>query len=239
VVTSGVGAVSPHLDDVALSCAGLLAAHPGSSMVTAFAGGPGSVDPVTEWEELSGIFGPGADIVGARRQEDVEASSELGSTFHHLDHWDHQYRTPTYGYRGPTARADLVQAVAQDLEVLIDASAPTTWAIPLGLSHPDHQLAAEACLDIVARLSDIEWLVYEELPYAVYLPETVLEATANLASRGFDLRPAEGIELAPDTVAKRRAVDCYRSQLRPLGPAVDAALDAPERIYRLVPTPSR
>ena len=234
-MTSGVGAVSPHLDDVALSCAGLLAAHPGSSMVTAFAGGPASVDPITGWEELSGIFRPGADIVATRREEDAAASSELGSTFHHLEHWDHQYRTSTYGYPGPTARADLVQAVAQDLEVLIDASAPTIWAIPLGLSHPDHEVTAEACLEVAAKLSDIEWLVYEELPYAVYLPDKVIEATATLRSRGLALQPAEGIEMDTDTAAKRRAVDCYRSQLGPLGVAVDAALSSPEQIHRLVP----
>jgi LmbE family N-acetylglucosaminyl deacetylase len=226
--------VSPHLDDVALSCAGLLAAHPGSSMVTAFAGGPGSVDPVTGWEELSGMFRPGADIVGARRHEDEQASTVLGSTFHHLEHWDHQYRTPTYGYPGPSLRADLVQAVAQDLEVLIDASAPTAWAIPLGLSHPDHEVTAAACLEVVGKFTDIDWLVYEELPYAVYLPEKVIGATANLRTRGFELRPVEGIEISADIPGKRRAVECYRSQLGPLGPAVDAAVDSPERIHRLV-----
>jgi LmbE family N-acetylglucosaminyl deacetylase len=223
------------LDDVALSCAGLLTAHPGSSMVTTFAGGPASVDPITGWEELSGIFRPGADIVGVRRAEDVRAASELGATVHHLEHWDHQYRTPTYRYRGPTAHADLVQAVAQDLEVLVDASAPTIWAIPLGLSHPDHRVAAEACLEVAAKLTDIEWLVYEELPYAVSLPRKVLKAKQSLRSRGLTLRPVEGIEVDVDTAAKWRAVDCYRWQLGPLGDAVDAAVNSPERIHRLVP----
>jgi LmbE family N-acetylglucosaminyl deacetylase len=204
-------------------------------MVTAFAGGPPSVDPVTAWEELSGFFRPGADIVGARRQEDVRAASVLGATFHHLEHWDHQYRTSTYGYPGPSVRVELVRAVAQDLEVLIDASAPTTWAIPLGLNHPDHEVTAEACLEVVEKLSDIDWLVYEELPYAVSLPEKVLGATANLRSRGFELRPAEGIEVSADVPGKRRAVDCYRSQLGPLGPAVDVAVNSPEQIHRLVP----
>ncbi len=53
-MSSALAAVSPHLDDLALSCANLLAVHPGSSLVTVFAGGPSSVDPVTGWEALSG-----------------------------------------------------------------------------------------------------------------------------------------------------------------------------------------
>jgi hypothetical protein len=88
---------------------------------------------------------------------------------------------------------------------------------------------------VVEKLSDIDWLVYEELPYAVSLPEKVLGATANLRSRGFELRPAEGIEVSADVPGKRRAVDCYRSQLGPLGPAVDVAVNSPEQIHRLVP----
>ena len=163
------------------------------------------------------------------------AAATFDAAFHHLGHWDHQYRNPTYGYPGPSVRADLVQAVGQDLEVLIDASAPTVWAIPLGLSHPDHEIAAEACLDVAQRLPDIDWLVYEELPYAVSLPDTVSEAVANLRSRGFVLESAVGIEVAVDIPAKRRAVDCYRSQVGSLGAGVDAALDATERIRRLVP----
>ncbi len=202
-------------------------------MVTAFAGGPSSVDPVTEWEELSGIFGPGADIVGTRRNEDALASAELGATYHHCDHWDHQYRTAVYGFRGPAERSALIRAVALDLESLIAGSAATTWAVPLGLAHPDHEVTAAACLEVAAHHPEVEWLVYEELPYAVYLPKKVRKAEANLRSRGFELRPAEGIEVSVDTPGKSRAVNCYGSQLQPLGPAVGVALETPEKLYRL------
>ena len=230
----GVGAVSPHLDDLVLSCAGLLAAHPGSTMVTVFAGGPASVDPVTEWEELSRVFPPGADIVGARRDEDARASAELGATFRHLDHWDHQYRNATYGFDGPTERSALVGAVALDLESLIVGAASTIWAVPLGIAHPDHEVTAAACLEVAADHPEVDWLVYEELPYAVYLPRKVVRAVANLRSRGFELQPAEGLAIAADIPGKTRAVNCYRSQLRPLGPAIDVALDTPETVHRLV-----
>jgi LmbE family N-acetylglucosaminyl deacetylase len=231
-VSSGVGAVSPHLDDLALSCAGILAAHSDSSLVTALAGGPAGVDPVTGWESLSGEFRPGDDIVGARRAEDSQASAMFSSECHHLDHWDHQYRNATYGYRGSTDPSELIRAVTVDLATLVDRSVLDTWIIPLGLSHPDHEITAAACLALVDQFPEIDWLVYEELPYAIYQPEVVVGAIADLQAKGFDLRPAD-IGGIPDRQRKRRVVNCYRSQLKPLGDAIDDAVSAPEQVHRL------
>jgi LmbE family N-acetylglucosaminyl deacetylase len=233
-VASGIGLVSPHLDDGALSCAGVLAAHAGSSMITVFAGGPPAVDPITGWEALSGFFDPGADIVGVRREEDRQASATVGASYEHLDHWDHQYRVPTYGYRGPTDDSALVRDVAADLEALISASGKSTWAMPLGLSHPDHQLTAAACVAVAGRLSDRQWLVYEDLPYAVYLPDTVGPAISLLRSSGFELEPTDVGQGSNDLESKWQAVNCYRSQLGPLGDAVATAVNTPEKVWRLV-----
>ena len=231
-MSPAVGAVSPHLDDLALSCATVLAARPGSSMVTALAGGPPSVDPITGWEALSGAFQPGADVVGARRAEDALAATMLGCHCRHLDHWDHQYRNATYGYEGPTDDAGLVRAVASDLGSLVQRATLGTWMIPLGLSHPDHVIAAAACLALVDEFPDVDWLVYEELPYAVYQPGAVGSAIAGLRSQGFDVQPA-GIETSPDPEGKRRVIDCYRSQVKTLGDGVDVAVNATERVHRL------
>ena len=41
--------------------------------------------------------------------------------------------------------------------------------------------------------------------------------------------------MSVDLPTKRRAVECYRSQVGPLGVGVDASVNAPERIRRLVP----
>ncbi len=231
-MSAGVGAVSPHLDDLALSCAGVLGTQSGSLMVTALAGGPSVVDPLTGWEALSGEFQPGADIVGVRREEDVRASALLDSDCHHLDHWDHQYRNPTYGYQGPTDSTELIRAITTDLARLVEGSALDTWIIPLGLSHPDHVITAAACLALVERFPDIEWLVYEELPYAVYQPEAVAGAMDDLRAQGFDLRPA-GLGGVPEMQGKRRVVGCYRSQLKSLGDGVEVALRSPEQVHRL------
>ena len=45
--------ISPHLDDAALSCCLLMAAHPGSYLTTVFADGPVSVRP-TSWAASPG-----------------------------------------------------------------------------------------------------------------------------------------------------------------------------------------
>ncbi len=201
-------------------------------MVTALAGGPAVVDPLTGWEAISGEFQPGADVVGARRAEDARAAAMLGCHVRHLDHWDHQYRNATYGYRGPTDGAGLVRALASDLGRLVESAALDTWMIPLGLSHPDHVIAASACLALVDEFPEVDWLVYEELPYAVHQPGAVGSAIADLRSLGFELRPA-GIEVDPDPMGKRRVIDCYHSQVKPLGDGVGTAVNAAERIHRL------
>jgi LmbE family N-acetylglucosaminyl deacetylase len=233
VTTSPVlGAVSPHLDDLALSCGSLLAAHPGSSMVTVFAGGPPSVEPVTDWEALSGAFQPGADIVGARRAEDRQAAAMLGCDTLHLEHWDEQYRHAVYGYRGPLGE-ELVQAVAADLGSVVDRLDLSTWLIPLGLMHPDHKITATACLAVVDRRPDLDWLVYGELPYAEFGGERVNRLLGRLRERGFQLEPSDLPGPVGRGPSKRQVVDCYSSQVGPLGDGVTLAVSAPERIHRL------
>ncbi|MGH9080760.1 MAG: PIG-L deacetylase family protein [Acidimicrobiales bacterium] len=232
-MTSALGAVSPHLDDLALSCAQVLAARPGSSMVTVFAGGPPSVDPVTGWEALSGMFEPGADIVGARRSEDIEAASLLGCQHRHLGFWDDQYRHSAYGYEGPQ-EDDLVRLISSDLEALVGRSEFSTWLIPLGIGHPDHVAAATACLAVVDRFPGLDWLVYEDLPYATYPAAKVTDLAARLGARGLELQPADDVELVGHGPSKLEVVGCYRSQLEPLGDGIAAAVDTPERIHRLV-----
>ena len=56
--------VSPHLDDAVLGCGRLLAAHPGATVITLYAGAPATYpDPPTRWDAIVG-FGPGDDVLG-------------------------------------------------------------------------------------------------------------------------------------------------------------------------------
>ena len=65
--------VSPHLDDAVLGCGRLMAAHPGATVVTLYAGAPAAYpDPMTHWDTLAG-FVPGDDVLAPRREEDAAA----------------------------------------------------------------------------------------------------------------------------------------------------------------------
>jgi len=200
-------------------------------MVTVFAGGPPAVDPLPWWDRRCGVVEPGDDVVGIRRAEDLAAAGVLSATVRHLDHWDNQYRGPTYGYREPDA--GLVEAIVADLELLLDEVDLDRWLVPLGILHPDHRAAATASCAVAARHPDVEWLVYEDLPYATLYRRDRQLALDGLPSRGFGLQ-AVPVDLTGEASSVREAaVRCYRSQLRGLGPEVGTALATPERIHRL------
>ena len=80
------------MDDAALSCGGLLSARPGSHVVTVFSGGPKSVRPLPTWDETSGSFKPGDNVMALRQVEDEDAMAVVGAHGHRLDFWDEQYR---------------------------------------------------------------------------------------------------------------------------------------------------
>src|ERR1700732_2299673 len=62
--------ISPHLDDAVLSCAQVLLAHPGSTVVTVFAGRP----PDGRWSSWDkACFRPGQDPMRVRQKEDRDA----------------------------------------------------------------------------------------------------------------------------------------------------------------------
>lgn len=228
--------MSPHLDDVALSCAGFLAARPGSVMVTVFAGGPTAVDPLPWWDRECGVFVPGDDVVGLRREEDRRGAAELSATVRHLDHWDSQYRDRAdYGYDGPGTEGELVDAVVADLEHVVEELDLEKWLVPLGIFHPDHRVTATACQQVAGRHPEVAWLVYEDLPYATLLPQVRRAAVETLGRRGFSLATARPADL--DAAShRRRAAACYRSQHRGLGQHLEAALATDERIHALVGT---
>src|ERR1051326_50105 len=82
-------AISPHLDDVALGCADLVAAHASAVVVTVVAGRPGPHE-LTGWRRRCG-FGPDDGVVGARREEDAAAVRVLGASPVWLEFLDRQY----------------------------------------------------------------------------------------------------------------------------------------------------
>ncbi len=88
--------LSPHLDDAALSCGGLIweQAQSGEevSLWTICAGDPpsGPLSPFAE--SVHARWGTGREASAARRAEDIRSCAILGAAFHHLSIPDCIYR---------------------------------------------------------------------------------------------------------------------------------------------------
>ena len=199
--------VSPHFDDGVFACGDLLAEHPGSTVITVFGDGPAS------------------GAVAEHREEDQEALEELESSPVWLPFWERRY--------GRTVTAAEIQPA---LEAAILMASPAAVAIPLGLLDRDHLLSHEAALPLVRRYPNIVWLAYEEALSRVLADGELLERLTGLARLG--IRPTRaGRSRLRTSARKRRAIECYRSQLRRLdesGQAGYVEATSPERFWRLL-----
>jgi LmbE family N-acetylglucosaminyl deacetylase len=219
VVSLGrVLAVSPHMDDAALSAGNFLAGCARPVVATVFAGFPERYGALTEWDASCG-FAEGDDVVAMRREEDRAAATHLGATANWLDFVDSQYRA------GDPPVVDLADNIAQ---IAADVAARTI-AMPLGIQHEDHRLTHDACAMLLRDRGDLvaNWVAWVDIPYRLWFPEQVTDRLKSLRSQGFQLR---SFEFAM-TDEKQRALDAYRSQADGLGE--EAMLDAarPEQLF--------
>jgi LmbE family N-acetylglucosaminyl deacetylase len=219
--------VSPHFDDAVLSCAHLLDAAAVAIVVTVFGGSP-TRRPlrVTSWDRRCG-FTVDDDVVAVRRAENQQATAELGVEAFDLDLVDAQYRR----------RACHADDVATALAPAVAAWRPTTVALPLGIGHSDHRLAAEGAL----RLTDgggSDRLAYAELPYAWRTPDLVAQRVSRLRAR-YGLVPLPVAGRLPSLKAK--ALAAYGSQLCALrlDGALDELAEQPEQLWHIAPGASR
>lgn len=216
--------VSPHLDDAVLSCGQLLAAHPGSTVVTLFAGIPDPDVPASDWDRRCG-FDSAAQAVAQRREEDRIALSLLEARAVWLDFLDNAY------HRYPTP--DEVAAALQ--QVLLEL-APDTVLFPMGLFHADHLLAHEACMRAVRALPDARCLVYEDVPYRAIQGQLQQRLMA-LAQEQVCLTPLR-LKAEGSAALKAHAVQAYASQLKGFGPGGLDDAEAPERCWCIEPLPA-
>jgi LmbE family N-acetylglucosaminyl deacetylase len=213
--------ISPHLDDAVLSCGQLLASHPGSTVITVFAGTPQDGQQATDWDGRCG-FRNAAEAMQARRREDETALALLGARPHWLGFCDSQY--------GITPRlddlSDALQAALLDL-------LPDVVLYPLGLFHSDHLLVHDAATAALAALTGALAFAYEDVPYRGRRSE-LQQRLAALASGGICATPAR-LHADGSDALKARAVQAYASQLHAFGAhgLDDAAM--PERCWRLEP----
>jgi LmbE family N-acetylglucosaminyl deacetylase len=223
--------VSPHLDDAVLGCAYLLAAHPGSTVVTVFAGRPASYPtPMERWDALCG-FVEGDEVHVARRAEDVAALAVLDATPVWLDFVEHSY----------LERSDWVGAdqVIDVLEATVRGLAPTAVVAPFGLGNPDHDVTHEAVMLLRDRLPEAAWFCFEDTGYK-HIPGLLAWRISRLFRRGVWPTPA-AVPVEVDHARKMAAVGCYPSQLRALEAdwqvGAKLAAPAPEQLWRLAAPP--
>ena len=225
--------ISPHLDDAALSCGGLIhrLAREGERVVivtVASADKPAGV-PVSWLMRRSHLaWRLGNTPFAVRRWEDVAAAETLGADYLHLGMVDAIYRLdsndrplyPTSTVAVPIHPSDLkcyrpyLSRRLQDL-LRVYGSGSLRVFCPLGAGqHIDHIVAREA-VEASCLPSIISY--YEDFPYArrtsvvrarlsrVAWPETWIQSS---------------VVLSPDEVEARiRAVACYNSQLHGLFPS--------------------
>jgi LmbE family N-acetylglucosaminyl deacetylase len=194
--------VSPHCDDAVFSCGWLLAAHPGSVVMTIFAAGPPCHARLTEWDQAAG-FEQGEDVMAQRRHEDARALALLSSYPLWLNFHDSQYqRSPAAG-RITLAVHSVMQAVQ-----------PHSIFVPWGLFHSDHTLASEACMVLRPAYPDRGWFLYEDAIYR-RIPGLLSERIARMRAHGIRAHPVT-VGTIRDSARKSEAIHCYRSQLRAL-----------------------
>jgi LmbE family N-acetylglucosaminyl deacetylase len=222
--------LSPHLDDAVLGCGNVLAAHPGATVITVFAGAPERYpEPMTWWDRLSG-FATGDDPLAARRAEDAGALGELGATPVWLDFVEHQY----------LERRDRVrpEAVVDTLTDAVAAHDPTLVLAPFGLANPDHDCVHEAALAVRERVPAPIWCCYEDTGYK-HVPGLLAWRVSKLFRSRLWPTP-QALPSAVDGAAKTSALGHYGSQLRALEAdwGLEEKLAAAEQCWRLDPPPA-
>jgi len=217
--------LSPHLDDVVLSCGGLIATQTQAGervlVVTFFAASPANDTPTAFARELKERWGGAEDPVAVRRAEDLAALHVLGAEGWHLPFTDCVYRLDAQTGEAyyPTVEAifaDLHPAEAAWSAVLRDAFlahigplAGTRLYAPLTVGHHvDHLLVQGMALDLLAGGHEV--LFYEDYPYA-----GDAEAIAAVLQRWpADCWTAQTVYLDAAAVrAKGDAVACHASQI--------------------------
>jgi LmbE family N-acetylglucosaminyl deacetylase len=178
--------LSPHYDDAALSCGGLLALLAASGrqprVAVIFGGEPDPKAPLTDFarfqHERWGL--PPGEVIAARRREEANAMRILGAKTELLPFADAIYRgeaytTETSLFAPPVAfEAALPEQIIQALDLPAIPDPEIRVYAPLALGgHVDHRLARVAGL----LLAEAGWPVwfYEDLPYALQTPEVVPE----------------------------------------------------------------
>ncbi|MBC8067462.1 MAG: PIG-L family deacetylase [Deltaproteobacteria bacterium] len=219
--------MSPHFDDVALSCGGTVAAAVAAGhdplIVTVFAGEPPPEQPLSEFaqiiHELMGWKGlAAAEVLRFRRSEDEAALRILQTRHVWLPHLDAPYRGPytqPHAFRGPLHAddAELAARIAADVLELWQATPDATVYLPLGVGHHVDHRVCFAITPILTRAGVRCWH-YEDFPYAAWAVDAVDQRLASVDTPFI----ARSLDVTSHIDRRMAAIQCYRSQLAYLFP---------------------
>jgi LmbE family N-acetylglucosaminyl deacetylase len=219
--------LSPHFDDAALSCGGLICEQTRqgtpAEIWTIFAGSPPSGTLSDFARTTHSLWGTGdaQETVALRRAEDREAAARLGASLIHFDFLDCIYRLSRRGLPlypetvfAPPHRADraLPRRIAHALRSGLLPGDVLVCPLALG-GHVDHVLVRRAAESLGRPLHR-----YADVPYVLSYPNTLRPAVAGMRAERFELSE-EGAQ------AWLRGVAAYGSQVDSLFKGSREALD--------------
>jgi LmbE family N-acetylglucosaminyl deacetylase len=211
--------LSPHLDDVALSCGGQVfqRTQAGESVLvaTVMAGDPqpGTISQFAD--KLHKRWSLANNVTATRRVEDVAACNVMGADYLHLSLPDCIYRQdPESGQFLYNSEQDIFGAVnpveapliARLVRLFSELPSTDQVLLPLGVgNHVDHQITRKAA-QLVLSMRFTAY--YEEFPYSQIenAVTTIVDAEDNWQ---VDLVPLTEDALS----AKIEAIACFRSQI--------------------------
>jgi LmbE family N-acetylglucosaminyl deacetylase len=229
--------MSPHYDDAALSCGGLIAqlsAGGEQAVVATLFGGKPDYDHLSPFARM--IHGrplANADLIDQRQAEERHALALLGAESRPGDFLDCIYRQDATQTRwlyaseaalfDPVDPADdaLVEELAHCLAALAPRPDQCVLYAPLAIgNHVDHQIAQRSAAILQRYGYDVRY--FEDYPYSVRDPAGLETRLAHLAKR--DRWHSHVIPLNPtDLQDKIDAILAYPSQLGVLFPGDGAA----------------
>lgn len=219
--------LSPHLDDVALSCGAQIyqRAQRGDTVLiaTVTAGDPSEQALSGYAQSLHSRWALITDAVEERREEDQRAADVLGADVHHWPIPDCIYRFDSNtGEPFYTSDDDIFGAVHPVEEDLVAEMGRQIQGvgncgelyIPLGVgNHVDHQLtrrAAEWAIQHWPGSSIPRLFYYEEYPYA----QEHADATSRLLSQSANPMQLSTVQVSEAALdARIRAISEFKSQL--------------------------
>ena len=213
--------LSPHYDDVVLSCGGTVArladGGPTPVVVTIFAGAilDELLTEFASWKHARWGIDSVDDVQAQRQAEDLDAGAILGCRMRWLGYPDAIYRANRYASDAElfgtvhSTEAGLIDLIAGEIRSLPEWRDHITIYVPLGVGdHVDHQLIYAVGQRLA--VSGARVFAYEDCPYAIHTPAAV---DRRLAARAGEIGPAEYVALGAAIERRISAIQAYQSQL--------------------------